>query len=70
MNPFLYTLIALVIGAAGVSILQIWTSFLAWEVFLKVLGTLGIVFVVLGLVYVMKADLGYKKKLKDDNYLD
>ncbi|MEM7680124.1 MAG: hypothetical protein AAF182_03880 [Pseudomonadota bacterium] len=70
MSPFLTALIALVVGGAGVAILQMWTSFLAWDVFLKVMGTLGIIFVVMGLVYVLKADLGMKKKMKDENYLD
>lgn len=66
----LIAIIALVIGAAVLTILQIWTSFLAWDVFVKILITVGILVTLLGFLLVIKYDLGEHKKLKDENYLD
>ena len=69
-KPLLYIVIGCVLGGAGLTILQMWTQMIAWDDFLKVLGTLGIVLVVAGFLLVVKSDLGEHKKLKDHNYLD
>lgn len=69
-QKFLYTLIALVLGSAGLLVVQMWTSLMPWEIFVKVLITMGIAVLVLGFLLVIKADLGEHKKLKDENYLD
>ena len=70
MNPFLLSLIVMVVGAAALGIVQMWTGFLAWDIFFKAMGTIAILFVVSGLIYVLQSDLATKKKLKDENYLD
>lgn len=69
-NLFLFSLIGMVILAAILTVVQIWTMFLAWDVFLKVLGTLAIIFCVVGLIHLMVNELGKGKRLKDENYLD
>lgn len=66
----LIALIGMVVGGAGLVILQMWTNFIPWDVFIKIIITLGILVIVLGFLLVIKADLGEHKKLKDENYLD
>ena len=61
----------LVILGGFLTVLQIWgVDLLSWDIFLKAIGTLGVIIVVLGFLLVMKSDLAEHKKLKDDNYLD
>lgn len=67
---FMITLIVLVVGGAGLGILQMWTGFMPWDVFVKAEITLGVLVILLAFLLVMKADLGEHKKLKDENYLD
>lgn len=69
-NTLLSTLIALVLGAAGLTIVQMWVPFLDWDVYVKAIITVGILALVIGFLIIIKADLGEHKKLKDDNYLD
>ncbi len=69
-NNMLIALIGMVVTGAGLVILQMWTSFMAWDVFVKLIITLGILVLVLGFLIIIKADLGEHKKLKDENYLD
>lgn len=68
------TLLIFIVAAVGfgalVTIVQIWTIFLSWDVYFKLIITIGILVLLAGFVIVVKADLGEKKKLKDDNYLD
>lgn len=66
----LIALIVMVSIGALITILQMWTSFMAWDIFIKVLITLGILSILAGFLLVIKADLGEHKKLKDENYLD
>lgn len=65
-----YILIGLVIAQAALTVGQIWGPIIDWGTYLKVTATLGLAFLVIGLVIVIKSDLGNKKKLKDENYLD
>lgn len=69
-NTPVHALIALVVAAAGLTIGQIWGPLMGWDTYFKVLGTMGIIFLVIGLVVIIKSDLGQHKKLKDENYLD
>lgn len=64
------SLVGMVVFGAGLVILQMWTSFMAWDTFIKIIITLGILVIVLGFLLVIKADLSEHKKLKDENYLD
>lgn len=66
----LYAVIGCVLAIALLTVAQIWTSVLAWDVFLKIVGTLGIGVVVIGFLMVVKSDLGEHKRLRDENYLD
>lgn len=63
-------LISLIAVAAGLTIAQIWGPWLEWDLYFKIIGTLAIVFLVIGLAVVIKADLMHKKRLKDENYID
>lgn len=66
----LKAIIIMVCGGALLCIAQLWTSLLAWDIFFKVLITLGILVVLAAFGLVAKADLGTHKKMKDENYLD
>lgn len=66
----LYAVIGCVIAMAALTIIQIWGSILSWDVFVKLIGTLGIVVLVAGFLLVVKSDFGEHKKMKDENYLD
>lgn len=66
----LYTIIGCVVAAALLTVIQMWTFALPWDVFLKILGTLGILIVLLGFLLVVGIDFGDHKRLKDENYLD
>lgn len=57
------------IGAALI-IAQIWGFSLPEDISFKIIGTLCVVAVVAGLVAIIKSDLGSKKDLKDNNYID
>ncbi len=71
LHRLLLTLVIICITlAAGVTIIQMWAPMFGWDVFIKLLATLGILTVVMGLILVLKADLGEHKKMKDENYLD
>ncbi|MGH1399196.1 MAG: hypothetical protein ACRBCT_08285 [Alphaproteobacteria bacterium] len=63
-------LVGLVLVGALLTILQMWTGLIGWDVFIKLIITLGILVLVLGFLMVIKADLGEHKRLKDENYLD
>jgi uncharacterized membrane protein (DUF441 family) len=63
-------LVTLVVSAAVLVILQIWGLLPDWEVFVKILMTIGVIVLVVGFLMVVKSDFGPQKKLKDDNYLD
>ncbi|MGB1077796.1 MAG: hypothetical protein ACPG05_05760 [Bdellovibrionales bacterium] len=70
-NILIKLISALVILGGAIVVLQIWgVDVLSWEMFLKVMGTLGVVIVVLGFLIVVRSDFSDHKKLKDDNYLD
>lgn len=66
----LYIVIGCVIAGALLTVVQMWTYALSWDVFVKLLGTLGIAVVVAGFLLVVKSDFGEHKKMKDENYLD
>lgn len=69
-KTLLLIIIGLIILGALLSIAQIWFSLLGWDIFIKAVITIMIIVVMLGLVMVLKNDLGEQKKLKDDNYID
>jgi len=71
MNTIYFkALIGTAVIAAILTIIQIWLPLLSWDVYTKVLGTLAIIFVLIGFLMAIKSDFGTDKKLKDDNYLD
>lgn len=69
-KTLLLIIIGLIVLAALLGITQLWVPLLSWDIFAKAMITILIVVVVLGLLMVLKNDLGEHKNLKDDNYLD
>ncbi|MAI61623.1 MAG: hypothetical protein CBB87_03940 [Micavibrio sp. TMED27] len=69
-QALLGTLIMIVLGAAGLTIVQIWAPIMSWDIYFKFLVTGGIVALAIGFLIIIKADFGQHKKLKDENYLD
>ena len=69
-KTLLLIIIGLIILGAVLTIAQLWIPMLSWDVFIKAILTIVIIVVVLGLVMVLKTDLGEHKSLKEDNYLD
>lgn len=70
MRYMLITVIALACLAAFLGILQLWTSILPWDIFVKIMITLGVLALLCGILVAVKSDLGAHKKMKDENYLD
>ena len=69
-KTLLLIIIGLIILGAVLTITQLWVPMLSWDIFVKAIITILIVVVVLGLLMVLKNDLGEHKNLKDDNYID
>ncbi|MEM6812320.1 MAG: hypothetical protein AAF549_07615 [Pseudomonadota bacterium] len=69
-DMFLKILMGTVVVAAVVSIIQLWVPLFEWHVYLKIIGTLGIIFLLVGLMMAIKSDFQTNKDLKDKNYLD
>lgn len=72
MHNILIKLISgLIILGGALAVLQIWdVDIMSWDIFLKVIMTLGVIVLVLGFLLVVKMDFGEHKKLKDDGYID
>ncbi len=66
----LKAIIIMVCGGALLSIAQLWTVMLPWDIFFKALITLGILIMLAAFILMVKSDFGSHKKMKDDNYLD
>ncbi len=67
---FMHILIALLVLIGAVTLMQIWVPFISWDIYIKLIGSAVVIGIVLGLIVVLKSDLGEKKKMKDENYLD
>lgn len=63
-------LVLLAILGSSLVIGQIWWSFLAFEIFWKILVTLVIVTGLLAFIMAVSEDFGGNKKLKDEKYID
>lgn len=63
-------LVALSVIGSGMLTLQIWVQLFEWTIFLKLIGTLGVVVILLGFLLAVAEDFGTNKRLKDNNYLD
>ncbi len=71
LNKFLLlSVIGMVIFGGLLTVAKIWFPVMAWDTYIKVMMTLGLLILVAGLVMILRADLGEHKKLKDENYLD
>ncbi len=66
----LISIVVMVCAGAALCIAQLWFNIIPWDIFIKTIITLGILTILIGLVLVIKADLGQHKKMKDENYLD
>lgn len=55
---------------AGLLLIQIWEQVFAWSVFVKLLGTLGVLVVLVGFLLAVAEDFGAHKRLKDKNFID
>lgn len=67
---FMHILIVLLVGIGVITLIQLWVPFISWDIYLKLIASCIIVAIIMGLILALKADLGYKKKMKDENYLD
>ena len=67
---FMHILIVLLVGIGVITLIQLWVPFISWDIYLKLIASCIIVAIITGLILALKADLGYKKKMKDENYLD
>lgn len=63
-------IIVMVIAAAVISLMQLWGFGFGWDLFIKLIVTLGGLILLAALLMVLCADLGQHKKMKDENYLD
>jgi len=71
MNKFLLrALIGLVLFGGIVIIMQIWGVHFGPDVFLRIIGTVLVLMILIGFLLVVKIDFGEHKRLKDENYLD
>lgn len=68
-RALMYILIGLVIAAAAIIVLEIW-SISFGEIFFKLLTTIGILILLVGFLMVVKLDFGEHKRLKDQNFID
>ncbi len=69
-QTLLKAIIIMASTGALVFIAQIWLEFMPWDMFFKVIITLGVLILLAAFILVIKADLGSHKKMKDENYLD
>lgn len=67
----------ILLGLVGLSVLgsllltvQIWFQPFNWSIFLKLLGSLGIVIVLMGFLLAVAEDFGTNKRLKDKDFID
>ena len=63
-------LVALIIGIAGLIVMQLWWTGLAWELFAKIIVSLGILTALLAFILAVSEDFGQNKILRDKNYID
>ena len=63
-------IVMLVLFAAVLVIIQLWTNAFEWLLLGKVLGTLTILGGVASFVIASQEDVANEKKLKDEDYLD
>lgn len=66
----LYAFITLLVLTGILTLTQIWFPLFGWDIFFKLIASIVIIGIILGLLIALKADLGQHKKMKDDNYLD
>lgn len=71
MHRYFYmTIIGTVLLGAFLGIVQLWFQPMEWDIFIKAMVTLGIIFLITGFLMVVGVDFGSQKNLKDENYLD
>ncbi len=63
-------IISMVLFAAFLVIVQLWTNAFEWLLLAKILGTLTILACVASFVIASTEDVSSEKKLKEDDYLD
>lgn len=63
-------LIAMTGVATALITAQIWAQALEWHVFLKIIGSIGIIIFLVGFLLAVAEDFGNNKRLKDQNYVD
>ena len=63
-------LVALIVGIAGLIVMQLWWTGLAWELFAKIIVSLGILTALLAFILAVSEDFGQNKILRDKNYID
>lgn len=69
-KTFLLSVIIMSLLMGGMIIVQMWWSVMEWVTFVKIFGTIFILFLLVSFIAAVKEDLGFNKKLKDDKYLD
>tara|TARA_B100000767_G_scaffold225960_1_gene215457 strand:- start:591 stop:803 length:213 start_codon:yes stop_codon:yes gene_type:complete len=56
--------------AAIVTILQMWLEFMAWDIYLKVIATLGLLFLVILGTALARREYLSDSKLRNEGYID
>lgn len=69
-RALVYILIGLTLLGATLIILSIWGVMIDSELLFKLLATIGVLFLLVGLLLVIKSDFSEHKRLKDQNFID
>ncbi len=70
MKPMYIFLLSLLVATALLILDQIWFQWLAFDVFVKTLVTLGIVMGVLFVIFLARRDYQQEKTLQRDHFVD
>ncbi|MCP5202099.1 MAG: hypothetical protein H6977_19040 [Gammaproteobacteria bacterium] len=70
MNALGLVLSLLIAAAGALCVVQLWYPVLSAATFVKVLATLGVAVVVIGVIALMRRELREESRLRDDGFLD
>lgn len=69
-RALMIALILMVAAGTLLTILQIWTDIVGWDLYVKAMITFAVLGTGAGLLMMIVSDLGRRKKMKDEGYLD
>lgn len=70
MRGWVLALSVLIAATGAVCVVQLWYPLLTTAVFLKVLLTLAVLIVVVGIIALMRREIAHERRLRDDGFLD